>query len=158
VTRTVDLDRLDKWRAMLSIFSKWEGECLVWTRSRDADGYGRMRAGGSTMGAHRVAWVVSHGEQVPPGLSVLHSCDNPPCIHPGHVFLGDNLENIRDRDAKGRQARGTRQHSSKLSVEQVVALRERARSGESVVLIGREFGIRPWAAQKIRDGVTWKHV
>ena len=55
--------------------------------------------------AHRAAWIISYGD-VPFGLKVLHSCDNPSCVNPNHLFLGTLLDNARDRDSKGRGARG----------------------------------------------------
>lgn len=53
------------------------------------------------MTAHRLAWVLTWGE-IPGKLHVLHTCDNPPCMNPDHLFVGTNADNVRDRHAKGR--------------------------------------------------------
>ena len=53
--------------------------------------------------AHRVAWELMRGP-VPPGLFVLHSCDNRRCVNPGHLFLGTARDNTRDMMSKGRHA------------------------------------------------------
>ena len=82
-----------------------ETPCLVWTSRCDKDGYGRFRSAGRDVGTHRLAWEFEHGN-IPDGLLVLHRCDNPPCVAVGHLFLGTNADNMADRNAKGRQARG----------------------------------------------------
>lgn len=75
--------------------------CSEWMASRNEDGYGRFRIQGITERAHRVAWVIANGP-LPPGAHVLHSCDNPPCVLPAHLFLGDQPTNVADMLAKGR--------------------------------------------------------
>jgi hypothetical protein len=55
--------------------------------------------------AHRVAWTEANGE-IPPGIQVLHGCDNPPCWNEQHLFLGTNLDNMRDKMRKGRHVAG----------------------------------------------------
>lgn len=51
--------------------------------------------------AHRVAWALTYGP-IPDGLWVLHRCDNPPCVRPDHLFLGDAFVNMQDCVQKGR--------------------------------------------------------
>jgi HNH endonuclease len=75
--------------------------CWTWTRSLDKYGYGRCARSYQTTKAHRAAWILSRGP-IPEGLCVLHRCDNPPCCNPAHLFLGTQLENIRDRESKRR--------------------------------------------------------
>lgn len=72
--------------------------------ARTAKGYGRRWFRGSPWRAHRVAWVEAFGE-IPDGLLVLHTCDNPPCVNPEHLFLGTHRDNALDRQAKGRSAK-----------------------------------------------------
>jgi hypothetical protein len=59
-----------------------------------------------TVGAHRLAYTFTFGE-IPDGLGVLHTCDNPPCCNPNHLWLGTQLENIADRHSKGRSKGGS---------------------------------------------------
>lgn len=82
-------------------------ECWEWKAHRDPHGYGQFAYHGTMVRSHRVIWELTHGP-IPRGkghhgMCVLHSCDNPPCVNPGHLFLGTMGDNIRDRDAKGRQ-------------------------------------------------------
>ena len=60
-------------------------------------GYGHMKVGR----AHRVMWAALHGP-IPTGLCVLHTCDNPPCCNPSHLFLGTKNDNMQDMIAKRR--------------------------------------------------------
>lgn len=60
--------------------------------------------------ASRVMWTLVHGA-IPSRLLVCHSCDNPRCVNPDHLFLGTDLDNAKDRDRKGRGAVGDRHWS-----------------------------------------------
>ena len=80
----------------------WDDGCWVWTGPRDQHGYGNMRCGGRRWKAHRFAYEMHHGSGSAKGLNVCHSCDNPPCVTPGHFFLGDQKANMADAAQKGR--------------------------------------------------------
>lgn len=87
------LDRLDK-----------TDECWVFTGSKAKAGYGVIREpgkDGKLKLAHRLAYEHFVGP-IPPGLLVLHHCDNPPCCRPDHLFVGDKRANALDALAKGR--------------------------------------------------------
>lgn len=78
--------------------------CWVWKGRIRQDGYGSIAKRGTRAGhflAHRISWLLHFGE-IPPGLFVLHSCDNPPCVNPHHLGLGTNNDNIRDMIKKRR--------------------------------------------------------
>jgi len=77
-----------------------DGDCWEWTGFKQK-GYGRFMFQGRKLFAHRVAWELTKG-QIPSDLHVLHTCDNPPCCNPEHLWLGTQADNNRDRDEKGR--------------------------------------------------------
>jgi len=81
--------------------------CWPWMGSVSHNGYGRFWLNGRNVPAQRFAWECVNGP-MPDGMLGLHTCDNPPCCNPKHVFPGTNLDNMTDRDAKGRQASGDR--------------------------------------------------
>ncbi len=83
--------------------------CWIWNGSRNWDGYGMLSFMGKAMGSHRASWIIHNGE-IPSGKSVLHRCDNPPCVNPSHLFLGTQGDNVRDCARKGR-IRGGKGHS-----------------------------------------------
>ncbi len=92
--------------------------CWIWIGVKDPSGYGDMVAsgGGRRFKAHRVSWELAFGP-IPPGLKVCHHCDNRACVRPDHLFLGTQLDNMRDCVSKGRQARGERLPQSKITSE-----------------------------------------
>lgn len=83
--------------------------CWPWTATLLHNGYGQMGWNGRHERAHRIAHMIAIGP-IPPGLYVLHRCDNRPCCNPNHLTVGTQRENIRDMLAKGRgnHARGER--------------------------------------------------
>lgn len=72
--------------------------CWEWHGARNDRGYGTVT---KNVRAHRYAYELLGGP-IPEGMCVCHTCDNPPCINPAHLFLGTIGENNRDRHAKGR--------------------------------------------------------
>lgn len=81
------------------------GGCWLWTAKRNQGGYGAVREAGPGsrfLSTHRLSFEMANG-QIPKGLMVCHSCDNPPCVNPDHLFLGTAIDNIRDCIAKGRR-------------------------------------------------------
>lgn len=88
-------------------------KCLPWQGHKTVKGYGNFRwttkASDPKMLAHRAAWTLLRGP-IPDGMSVLHRCDNRPCVNPNHLYLGTQLDNMRDCSAKGRLLSGPRKN------------------------------------------------
>lgn len=82
-----------------------DGDCLIWRGYTLPKGYGLISYQGKPMQTHRLAWKLAFGE-IPPEMHVLHTCDNPPCCNPEHLFLGTNQDNIDDKMRKGRHNNG----------------------------------------------------
>ena len=80
--------------------------CWLWIGGKTDGGYGMFIDGMKIVGerrAHRISYCLHHNTKISdPSAFVCHSCDNPSCVNPEHLWLGDNLSNVADRVAKGR--------------------------------------------------------
>jgi hypothetical protein len=76
---------------------KHDEGCWGWKASKHDSGYGLIDG----MLASHASWIIHFGV-VPEGLEVCHTCDNPECTRPDHLWLGTHGDNMRDAFAKGR--------------------------------------------------------
>lgn len=132
-------------------------ECIEWLGAKDHRGYGTVTFDGVTRRAHRVSLGLAIGRDVEPGLSVLHSCDNPPCINPRHLSEGTQLENVADAMERGRWAVGSRAASAKLTEEIVMDILSRSPKPRPRD-IAEELGIDSATACRVLNRQSWKHV
>lgn len=130
----------------------WTG-CWLWTGNLSAYGYGAMNHAGtrSKYKAHRVSYEVHKGP-IPPGMEVMHTCDVPACVNPLHLEVGTHSENMRQRDARKRQASGERCGASKLTKAQMLEVRE---SREMRRVIASKYGISKAQVYRIKSGECW---
>lgn len=137
-------------------------ECWLWLGSKNKRGYGKMTKGGSgrkLVYVTHVSWFLAHG--VWPEKFMLHECDNPSCVNPGHLFEGDALANNRDAARKGRNSHGERRPNAKLTEDQVAEIRRRYIPYHPVhggAAMAREFGVGSRTVNDIVRGRNWKHV
>jgi len=134
-------------------------ECWPWTRWRDQDGYGQIDVSGRGRRAHQVALELSTGQSIAAGMVVMHTCDNPPCCNPAHLRIGTQAENIRDRDQKGRQAKGLGHLHAKLDVATVRTIRALYQQGGILQReIATRFDIDQASVSNIVRRKTWKNI
>lgn len=125
--------------------------CWQWTGGHNADGYGRFIIDGKVLNAHRVSWMITHGD-IPPGYEVCHSCDNPPCVNPAHLYLGTHQQNMLDMSNKGRS------RQTKLTPEQIRIIRTLRASGYSLKSISSRFSISDGLVSMIAHRVIWRGI
>lgn len=104
--------------------------------------------------AHRASYRAFRGE-IPSGLFVIHSCDNPSCVNPAHLRLGTPAENSRDMVARGRQYKGESHHKAKLTESDVLEIRELLRSGATQLELAKRFSITRRSVNGIKNRKTW---
>lgn len=133
-----------------------DDECWEWQGYRDSGGYGHMRFGEKMWLVHRVAAAVS-GKAPKRAQVVCHTCDNPPCCNPAHLFTGSMADNMQDMVNKGR-ARGRKGEDHprrKLCEDDVRLIRN---SGFSVAVLAAIFEVDNSTIYDIRNGKIWTHL
>lgn len=133
-------------------------DCIIFQGAKDKDGYGWQRKNGERK-AHRAAYVEEYGP-IPEGMWILHSCDNPSCVNPKHLFLGTAKDNSDDMRSKGRAfypgcggQSGESNHNCKLSDIDVKYIRENWVWGSGPQL-AKKFNVHVTTINKIRRGAT----
>lgn len=138
-----------------------ERGCWEFSGHKNRQGYGRARVKGKLTRMHRWSYDLVKGP-IPPGLHVLHKCDNPPCINPDHLFLGTDEDNVRDREAKGRGVRkkGTSHWKSQLTEEDVKAIRKarKRQPPTSLKTLSKIYNVKESAISHAALGKSWKHL
>jgi hypothetical protein len=138
--------RVAPWPERLYAKIKKGDGCWEWIGGLDTAGYGQlMLAGHKSAKSHRLVWIHAYGE-IPPGLQVLHKCDNRKCCRADHLFLGTNADNMNDKVRKGRQQKV---FSDEL-IEEVRHLRQAL--GYSQTQISKKFNISQSWISRIVNG------
>jgi hypothetical protein len=129
--------------------------CWEWQRGL-SNGYGKMWRDGGMQFTHRLSYESVHGP-IPVGMEICHSCDNPKCCRPCHLFLGTRLDNMRDAARKGRTNQGTRNPFAKLTEADVLEIRRLAGT-KSQLQLGKQFGVTDSIICEIVNFKIWKHL
>lgn len=159
---------IDRFWSNVDIFGS--DECWPWLGNRNQDGYGRFWLNEKLEGAHRISWMLVNG--VIPVLfdgrssMICHSCDNPPCCNPSHLFIGNNKINQKDSAVKDQGDRGEflrckgQNHPAASKTE--VEIKEIKRYLRKGVLTQKEiakmYGLAQPTIAAINTGKTWSHV
>lgn len=134
--------------------------CLEWQRAKAGKGYGVVIFEGRRRWVTHVVWESAHGRNLGPGMRVLHSCDNPPCIEISHLREGTQKENIQEAVQKKRHVSnfkpGEESGHSKLTENQVKMMRYWRHLGPTVW--ARVLGVTKAVASKAILGRTWRHI
>lgn len=155
------MDERDIARFWLKVDRTTPDACWPWVAgNRGRRGYGRFSMGRKNrcIRAHRFSWEIVNGP-IPSGIDVLHSCDNTVCCNPRHLFLGTNLDNVRDMHAKNRHSHGEKHGQAKLTDERVRNMRAlRAERRYSYQRLADLFSVSLNCAWGVCNRTRWKHV
>lgn len=146
------------WRKWF-LKNRTEEECWEFRMNNTPRGYSRMRTV-SLYGerrhyvyGHRFFWAVSNGRWPEKGEIVRHTCDNPPCVNPKHLEIGTQVDNMRDRDMRGRSG------VSKLSEQDVLDIRADHATGQANAQdLAERYGVVPGTIRCVIQRKTWKWV
>jgi hypothetical protein len=156
IPKLTDLQEENLWKRILIQGPK---DCWPWMGS-DMAGYGTIHLGTKVYYVSRVVFLVENGID-PLDMDVLHTCDNPPCCNPLHLFLGTHSDNMLDSIRKGRhssQRKGTQANSSVLTTENVLKIRQLLALDTEYKEIAALFNISKSTVKRINLGLTYKEV
>jgi hypothetical protein len=107
---------------------------------------------------HRLIYEVTYGP-IPKGMLVCHTCDNPACCNPNHLFLGTQEDNMKDKIKKGRQVMGESNGLSKLTRYQVSEIRLKYQTGDFLQQeLADNYNVCNQNISSIIKRITWKHI
>jgi len=177
--RSPELSSTDKSRFWEKVDVRGKEDCWTWKAAVSPRGYGQMGIGSRLDGtrrvirAHRASWIIHFGK-IPVPLYVCHHCDNPPCVNPGHLFLGTQFDNMGDASKKKRSASGDRHRvnlypekvlkgealvQAKLTELGVKKIRELyAAGGVTQLELGNRYGVTFQTISSVIRRKNWKHV
>lgn len=131
-------------------------DCWLWTRCHNGVGYGMIAPNGKKqVYAHRFSYEL-HVGPIPKDAYLLHSCDNPPCVNPAHLRIGNDRENMRDVLRRGRRGPGI-----KLNPERVKEIRQMVAGKNDwpmMEALATKFRCKPESIWLVVTGRTWRWV
>lgn len=136
-----------------------DNDCWEWVGHFYENGYGRVHYKGKHERAHRLSYLFHKGP-ITNNLLVCHTCDNPKCINPDHLFLGTNKDNMDDADAKGRYHQkfqpGGIPPNSKFTKEEVRFIRSQVNVPAEILAL--RYNVSISTIKNIKAGRSFKNV
>lgn len=138
-----------------------ESECWKWQGSKHKTGYGQLshKKQRTVHKAHRLAYVIAKGD-IPDGMMICHTCDNPACVNPSHLYAGtakDNFKDMieRDRHVPPPHVPGSKCGMALLDEEKVRYIRSSDKTPEE---LAEKFNVKPRTIRAVISRQNWRHV
>lgn len=142
-------------RFMERVVVRSETECWQWIGTfEDKRGYGKITIQWISYRAHRLAYFIATGKD-PGHFEVCHTCDNPSCCNPLHLWLGTTADNAADMIGKGRSLKGIKNPAAILTEDEARAIINDPRSGRT---LAKEFGVKLSTVKAIKNNLLWRHI
>jgi hypothetical protein len=143
----------------------WEkvDECWPWQASKCNYGYGQLEVNGRPMRSNRLTYELTHGS-IPDELEALHTCNNPPCCNPAHIYAGTQTDNMQDAKKAGRLHKfalkpGTAYPRAKLDDDKVRFIRSAYAAGTvTLKQLGMQFNVTEQMIWLVVHRKKWQHV
>ena len=143
--------------------------CWLWQRSCITAGYGYFTVIHTvdgvkrrSMNAHRYSYMLHNNiSQLRKDQLICHTCDNPKCVNPSHLYLGTYTDNVRDCESRNRanHVNGEQHGRVKLTAETVLAIRRAYEAGNTThVKLAKEYNTSSGNIADILSRRRWKHL
>lgn len=159
--RTMNITSKDIKRFLAK--TKKENGCIIWVGARGKQGYGNfvmcLPSGKKYFRAHRFAYIAFRGP-IEENKNVCHTCNNPSCVNPDHLYIGSQRDNLRQMDEQGRRVKRDYGRNAIVTEEQVLEIRQRCADGkQNLTALAREYGYAsPNRIREIVQRKRWKHI
>ena len=133
--------------------------CWLWKASKDKNGYGIFRgelAGVMFTRAHRFSYALHTGDLLV-GMQALHTCDNPSCANPDHLFSGTNADNMRDKVQKGRSRAPVGEQNGHAILTERQA-RRILKDPRPYAEIAAQYNVATSTIGSVKQRYSWKHI
>jgi DNA-binding transcriptional regulator YiaG len=157
-----------------------KNDCWLWTAAKRGSRQKRGCFWDGKKNVDAARWLLTRTIRPPKdGECACHTCDNPLCVNPDHLFWATQAENVADMHRKGRShhqtdpsvqqraiaasiiamrenpdfcRRGERHGMAKLSSKEAECIRD---SSLSNAALATRFGISRTTVSRIKSGKLW---
>lgn len=153
-------DIVNRFWSKVSIPSDYVNECWEWQAGKDKDNYGYFHIRrGTKYRAHRFSYEYYFGA-IPDKKLICHTCDNPSCVNPNHLFAGTNTDNLQDMSKKGRGTIGMTNVNAAFTNQDIIDMIEGVSSNiyGSITELMNVYNVSRPTIHRIFNNETWTHI